>query len=312
MSTANHLTVVAPGVGDLQDLADAARPLVVVRGRGQRRGRAVGRVADDRRLVVPDEAVVDRVLGLRDVVGVERGARRRGVHRVVVGGLDHAVVARRELQRLVVTLVDQRAVRRAGALAAAGADRAEARLEADLRLDRARGQVQHAVGARLERVGDDALAVPAVVGGVAGGGVEHVGDRAGALREDRGAANVLDPPEDLLTGLEEVLLDADVRGRGGGAEPVVLVGARRPHEVPTVGVDVVHELDVRERVRDPLLVAGLGLGVLARAGVEVARALGRRAEVAVEQRVLAAVAVHVDAPGRRARPGRSCPWSGSS
>ena len=56
-----------------------------------------------------------------------------------------------------------------------------------------------------------------------------------------------------------------------------------------------------------LLVAGLRLGVLRRAGVGVARAGGRRAEVAVEQRVLAAVAVHVDAPascGGRVRVAR--------
>ena len=86
-------------------------------------------------------------------------------------------------------------------------------------------------------------------------------------------------------------------GAGRGDASRHHVGARRPHEVAAEGVDVVRELDVRERVHDPLLVLDLRLGVLARAVVDVAGAARRRAEVAVERRVLAVVAVEVDAPG---------------
>ena len=107
--------------------------------------------------------------------------------------------------------------------------------------------------------------------------------------------------EDLLAGLEEVLLDADVRRRRGRAVAVVLVGARRPHEVPAVGVDVVHELDVRERVHDPRLVARLRLGVLARPSVGLVRAVGGRAGVPVEESSTRRCCGSCRRPSRRAR-----------
>ena len=89
------------------------------------------------------------------------------------------------------------------------------------------------VGAGLERVADDALAIVVVVRRVAARRVEHVGDRAGALREDHGAADVLDPLEDLLTGLERFVLFG---GEGLGCaqlfiEPAALVFAlENPHD----------------------------------------------------------------------------------
>ena len=74
-----------------------------------------------------------------------------------------------------------------------------------------------------------------------------------------------------------------------------LVRPRRPHEVAAVRVDVHRELDVRERVHDPVLVADLGLGLLERAREHVARAGRVGAVVAVEQRADGVVAVEVDA-----------------
>ena len=72
--------------------------------------------------------------------------------------------------------------------------------------------------------------------------------------------------ERMLVGdLEEVLLDADVRRRQRHAA-LRDVRAWRPHEIAAVGVEVDRELDVRERVRDPVLVADLRLGHLRRAG----------------------------------------------
>ena len=74
--------------------------------------------------------------------------------------------------------------------------------------------------------------------------------------------HVLDAVEDPVAGGEEVLLDADVRVHRVALVAVRQVRARRPHEVAAEAVDVVRELDVRERVRDPELVLDLGLGRL--------------------------------------------------
>ena len=86
-------------------------------------------------------------------------------------------------------------------------------------------------------------------------------------------------------------------GAGAVTRPSSDVGARRPHEVAAVGVDVVGELDVRERVRDPLLVLDLRLGVLRRAGVRrrwCSSSTRRSSRRTASTRV---VAVEVDAPG---------------
>ena len=69
-----------------------------------------------------------------------------------------------------------------------------------------------------------------------------------------------------------------------------------PHEVAAEAVDVVRELDVVERVRDPELVLDLRLGGLGGAGENVARARVRRADVSVEDRPERVVAVQIDAP----------------
>ena len=93
----------------------------------------------------------------------------------------------------------------------------EARLEADGRArDRARRRVDRdPLRARLERVGDDAAVVVLLVRRVAGRRVEHVGDRAHALRQDRRVPRGADVRQDRVRDLEEVLLDADVRRRQG-------------------------------------------------------------------------------------------------
>ena len=69
-------------------------------------------------------------------------------------------------------------------------------------------------------------------------------------------------------------------------------------------VDVDRELDVRERVHDPVLVADLRLGLLERAREDVARAARVGAVVAVEERADGVVPVQVDTervPVRRRR-----------
>jgi hypothetical protein len=131
-------------------------------------------------------------------------------------------------------------------------------------------RVDIAVGARLEAVRDHAALVPVLVGAVAGRRVEDVRDRTRALRQDRRAPYLLDPVEDPVAGLEEVLLDADVRVDEITFVAVRQVRTRRPHEVAAEAVDVVRELDVLERVRDPELVLDLRFGRLGRARVRVA------------------------------------------
>jgi hypothetical protein len=64
--------------------------------------------------------------------------------------------------------------------------------------------VDEEVGARLEAVGDHVALVPVLVGAVSGRGVEDVGDRSGALREDRRAPLLLDPVQDPVAGGEEI------------------------------------------------------------------------------------------------------------
>ena len=124
--------------------------------------------------------------------------------------------------------------------------------------------------------------------------------------QDHRVPDLLDPVEDLVAGLEEVLLDADVRVHRFALAAVRQVGAGRPHEVAAEAVDVVRELDVVERVRDPELVPDLRLGSLRRARVDVADAAVGRADVAVEDRRKRVVAVQVDAPrvARRGVEGR--------
>ena len=204
----------------------------------------------------------------------------------------------------VVPLVDHQRVRHRRVARGAGRPwpplvpgPAEARLEADgWPADGARRLVDRdPLRARLERVADDAALVVALVGRVARRGVERVGDRADALRQDRRVPRGADVRQDRVRDLEEVVLDADVRRRQRLAARV-LVRARRPHEVAAVGVDVVRELDALERVRDPVLVPDLRLGRLARTGERLAGAARARAVVAVEQRADRVVAVEVDAP----------------
>ena len=157
--------------------------------------------------------------------------------------------------------------------------------------------LREAVGTGLERVRDHAAVVPVLVGTVAGRRVEDVRDRPRPLREDDRVPELLDPVQDPVTCLEEVLLDADVRVHGRALTAVRQVRARRPHEVAAEAVDVVREPDVLERVRDPELVLDLRLGGLGRPGERFAGAVDRRTDVAVDERPERVVAVHVRAPG---------------
>ena len=165
----------------------------------------------------------------------------------------------------------------------------------------ARGLVQgrlEAVRTRLERVRDDAAVVPVLVGRVTRRRVEDVRDRPGPLREDDRPAVLLDAVQDRVRRSEEVALDPDVRVDGVALAAVGEVRARRPHEVAAERVDVVRELDVVERVRDPELVLDLGLAPLAGARVRVVVAEVVRTDVgAVEDRPERVVAVQVDTPG---------------
>ena len=133
----------------------------------------------------------------------------------------------------------------------------------------------------------------------------------------------LDAVEHVLGGLVEEVQRAVRRVRQRLA--LRRVGAGRPHEVAAGRVDVVRELDVLERVLDPDLVPGLGLGELEQAGgVAAGAARARRALEAVEDRADGEVAVDVDAVAvavgrvaevlgaRRVRSSRGPCWCGAA